>query len=251
MKTLKSLCILLLVLTFNCGSDDDRNNVPPTEMGSFPTKITKTSITDPTVNRNFNYTYNSDNQISNITIVLPEGEVYRNYQLSYNNDRITSIDDGNLEYAFGYSTENRLNSVTIVTNVEEITVPVTFDDVSNTYSLTLEGTSQFTFNEDESIPLIYTTDSSQTTIGYTTAEGVFSDVPIQIGLCMVFGGLQGLDYQFFHPFALQSVFNTNSSGTTEWTITDTRDTSNRIITVNANSPFESYTYTIEYEQREL
>lgn len=250
MKTLKTLCILLLVFTFGCSNDDD-NNTPNVETGFFPKKITKTSVTDPTVNRSFNYTYNSDNQISNISIVFPEGEVYRNYVLSYNNNRITSIDDGNLEYAFGYSAENRLNSLTLTTAAENVTIPVNFDDVTNTYSLTLEGTVQFTVNEEETIPLIYTTDSTETTIGYTTIDGVFANVPMQIGLNMIFGGLQGLDYQYFHPFALQSMFQTNSSGSTEWTIVNTRDANDNITTINAISPFVAYNYAIEYEEREL
>ena len=250
MKTLKFLCIALFVLSFSCSSDDD-NNTPPVEMGSFPTKITKTSITDPTVNRSFNFTYNDDNQISNISIVFPEGEVYRNYVLSYNNNLITSIDDGNLEYAFGYSAENRLNSLTIANAVESITIPVNFNDVTNTYSLTLEGTVQFTVNEEETIPLIFATESTETTIGYTTMDGVFANVPMQIGLNMVFGGLQGLDYQYFHPFALQSMFQTNSSGSTEWNIINTRDANDNITTINANSLIESFNYTIEYEEREL
>src|SRR5690606_23214395 len=116
----------------------------------------------PTVNRSFNFTYNNENQISNISIVFPEGEGYRNYVLSYNNNRIISIDDGNLEYAFGYSAENRLNSLTIANAVESITIPVNFNDVTNTYSLTLEGTVQFTVNEEEPIPLIFATDSTET-----------------------------------------------------------------------------------------
>ena len=250
MKTIKTFCIALLTLTFSCSSDDD-NGSPQTQYGQFPTTITKTSVTNPDVNRSFNFTYNNENQITNISIVFPDGEVWRNYHLGYNNGNLTSIVDGDFNYAFGYSSENRLNSIAIDIGSDVITVPVEFNAATNTYIFTLEGTTNFTVNEEATMPISYTTESAETTIGYTTMDGAFKNLEYQIALGIIFGGTQGLDYFFFHPYALQSMFFSNELGSTEWTITNTQDEAGNITQTQAVTPFESYTYSIEYEQREL
>lgn len=247
MKTIKTLCIALLALTFSCSSDDD-NNTPPIETISLPKKITKTSITDPTVNRSFNYTYNTDNQISSVSIVFPEGEVWRNYNLSYNNGLLTQFDTGTTVYNYTYSSENILSSITLLFGSDDITIPVSHNEIGHSYSFTLEGTTTVTLNTDETFTLIYQNDNpSNTTIGYTTIDGVFADVAPQVALQLTLGGFQGLDYLFFHPYQIQGFIYNG----TEWTLTNTRDDNDNIVAIVASSPFESFTYTIEYEQREL
>lgn len=249
MKTTQTLCFTLLMLTYGCSGDDDKNT-PETVYAYLPKTITKTSVTDPGANRTFNFTYNNANQISNISIVLPEGEVYRDYDLSYNNGKLTSIVDENFNYTFAYSPENRLNNMVIDNGAVNVPVPVTYDGSGNTYSFTLEGTTVFTVNEDETMPLLYTTESTETTIGYTTMDGVFKDLEYQVALGIFFGGNQGLDYFFFHPYALQSLFYSNETSSTEWTITNTLDEAGHITQIQAHTPLEAYTYTIAYEQRE-
>lgn len=249
MKTIKALCFTLLALTYSCSSDDD-NNPPQTQYANLPTTITKTSVTNPEANRNFNFTYNTENQISNISIVFPEGEVYRDYGLSYSNGNLTRIADDDFSYTFGYSPENRLNNIVLDNGVVNVPVPITYDENANTYSLTLEGTTVFTVNEEETMPLLYTTESTETVIGYTTMDGVFKDLEYHIALGIFFGGTQGLDYFFFHPFALQAMFFTNETGSTEWTIANTTNEAGLITQVSATTPFESYSYAITYEQRE-
>ena len=247
MKAIKTLCIALLALTMSCSSDDD-TNTPNVETGFFPKKITKTSVTDPTVNRSFNYTYNTDNQISNISIVLPGGEVFRNYNLSYNNGLLTQLDAETIVYSYGYTIEGILSNITLMFGTELVILSVNHDQTAHSYSFTLEGTTTVTLNSDETFMLMYENDSpSNTTIGYTTIDGVFTDVAPQVALQLTLAGFQGLDYLFFHPFQVQGFIHNG----TEWTLTNTRDDNENIVTVVASSPFESYTYTIEYEQREL
>lgn len=247
MKTLKLLCLIMLALTLSCSNDDD-NNSPNIETVSLPKKITKTSITDPTVNRSFNFTYNTDNQISNMSIVYSEGEVFRNYDLSYNNGLLTQLDDETIVYNFSYTSENILTSITLSFGADEIVVPVIYNATAHSYSVTVEGTTTMTLNEDETFPFIYENDNPSTiTIGYTTIDGVFADVAPQVALLLTFGGFQGLDYLFFHPYQVQGVMHND----TEWTLTNTRDDDENIVTVVAFSPFETYNYTIEYEKREL
>ncbi|WP_159076401.1 hypothetical protein [Flagellimonas amoyensis] len=249
MKTIKTLCFTLLALTYGCSGDDD-NGTPEIQYADFPITITKTSTTDPGANRSFNFTYNNENQISNISIVLPEGEVYRDYELSYSNGNLIRIADGDFGYTFAYSTENRLNNLVLDNGVVNVTVPVTYDENANTYSLTLEGTSVLTVDEGETMPLSYMTESTETTIAYTTMDGVFKDLEYHVALGIFFGGNQGIDYFFFHPFALQGILFTNETETTEWTITNSQDGQGKIVQVNAATPFASYAYSIEYEQRE-
>lgn len=250
MKTIKTLCTIGLVLICGCNSDDG-NNTPQTVYGDFPTTITKTSTTDPGENRSFNFTYNNANQISNISIVFPEGEVYRDYGLSYSNGNLTRIADDDFSYTFGYSPENRLNNIVLDNGVVNVPVPITYDENANTYSLTLEGTTIFTVNEEDTLPLLYTTESTETVIGHTTMDGVFKDLEYHVALGIFFGGTQGLDYFFFHPFALEAMVFTNETGSTEWTLVNTTDAAGLITEVRATSPVASYTYTITYEQREL
>lgn len=247
MKTIKTLCIALLALTFSCSSDDD-NGTPQTQMGAFPKKITKTDDFNPAENRSFNFTYNNENQITNISIVFPEGEVYRSYNFSYNNGMLTHLDSESIGYNFSYGTENILNSITLLFSGDEITVPVNYNAVSHSYSFTLEGTTTITLNADETFPLTYENDNpSLTAIGYTTTDGIFKNLDPQIGLFLTFGGLTGLDYLFFHPHQVQGVLQNGS----EWTIENTRNDNDLITSVVANGPLQTYHYTIEYEQREL
>lgn len=247
MKTIKTLCIVLLALTMSCSSDDD-TNTPNVETGFFPKKITKTSVTDPTVNRSFNYTYNSDNQISNISIVFPEGEVWRNYNLSYNNGLLTQFDTGTIVYSYGYTIEGILSNITLMFGSDPVIISVSHNETAHSYSFTLESTTTVTLNADETFTLIYENDNpSNTSIGYTEIDGVFADVAPQVALQLTLGGFQGLDYLFFHPYQIQGFLYNG----TEWTLTNTRDDNDNIVTIVASSPFESFTYTIEYEQREL
>lgn len=239
------IAIWMGVALVACGKDDD--DMPQNEKGFFPAKITKTSTTNPSINRSFYFTYNSDNHITRISIVYPEGEVYRDYRLSYNSGLLTRLSEpSSITYNFAYSAENKLNNITLLFGTESIPVPVNYNATAHSYNLTVEGEITLTMNPDETFALVYES-SAATTVAYTTADGVFADVPSQVALHLIFGGMQGLDYLFFHPYEVLGL----KQNDTQWTLANTRDANGNITKVNVNGPAESYIYDITYEQREL
>ena len=253
MKTIKKIQLLLFVILFSCSKNDDS----PAVQGYFPTQIQKTDYGDPNRNRTYTISYNSQNQISQITETAVTGETAtRTFTYSNNlvqsmhiSSNATSIEKN---HQYNYNTSNTLTSIIKTEGTELTTYSISYNSTSNSYSINEGGTISSLFLDNNNNPLEFELSPTNSYIisTDTSAKGVFENLNQQIGLQISFGIFESINFYHFHQKQINSIV----FGTQNINVINTRDENGNIRTLNFNNPTTGqniYGYIITYDKRPL
>lgn len=250
----KILIIIIIVLTtISCSKNDDE----PVVQGYFPTQIQKTDYGDANRNRTYTISYNSQNNISQITETAVTGESLTK-TMNYSNGLLvgmsisSNISSNIITYEYNYNTSQKLSSVIRQDNTDTDTYALTYDESTNSYAVNDAGTITQLFLDDENNFLRYafSPTSNFMIVADSELNGVFKNVKNQIALQVTFNAIEGINFYFFHRKQINSI----SYGSENYTVVNTRDSNNNIRTVNFNNSTTSqgiYGYVIIYQNRNL
>ena len=181
MKTQNFFALLLILLiSVSCKSDDDN---PVQEF--FPKNIVVENIASPQFNTTIEIGYNSDNMLTSMTSTHTDGTIISNYTYNDQGDitLIQTIDNIRgliFNYKFTY-TNNRITSFTASQGTEPdfATYTSTYDQTSNTYTLTGFDTLRFSFDEENNLISEVKEGNYEKQLFTSSATGIFKVIVAQ------------------------------------------------------------------------